>query len=69
VEQKYWKNKDPVFSEYTPIWFTDGSRVDSGTGSGVHGIRPNRSLSLPLGKFSTVFKQKYMPFFNAHVKT
>ena len=37
-------------------WFTDGSRANSGTGSGIFGLRPNRSFSFPLGKFATVFQ-------------
>jgi ribonuclease HI len=43
-----------VFSEDALIWFTDGSRADSGTGSGIYGIRPNKSFSFALGKFATV---------------
>jgi len=35
--------------------YTDGSRTDSGTGSGIYGRRPNRSYCFPLGKFATVF--------------
>ena len=38
------------------IWFTDGSRANSGTGSGIFGLRPNRSFSFKLGKFATVFQ-------------
>jgi ribonuclease HI len=49
-------NKNPVFTEDAVIMFTDGSRADSGTGSGIFGLRPNRSLSFPLGKFTTVFQ-------------
>jgi hypothetical protein len=49
-DQDYWRNKDPVFPEDALIWFTDGSRADSGTGSDIYGIRPNRSFSFPLGK-------------------
>ena len=45
-----------MFPEDTLIWFTDGSRANSGTGSGIFGIRPNRSFSFPLGKFATVFQ-------------
>jgi hypothetical protein len=45
-----------VFPEDALIWFTDGSRADSGTGSGICGLRPNSSFSLPLGKFATVFQ-------------
>jgi len=37
-------------------WFTDGSRANSGTWSGIFGLRPNRSFSFPLGKFATVFQ-------------
>jgi ribonuclease HI len=58
IDQDYWKNKDPVFPENALIWFTDGSRVDSGTGSGIFGIRPSRSFSFPLGKYATVFQTK-----------
>jgi len=54
----YWKNKDPVFPEDALIWFTDGSRANSVTGSGIFGLRPNRSFSFPLGKLATVFQTK-----------
>jgi hypothetical protein len=53
IDQDYWRTKDPVFSEDALIWFTDGSRADSGTGSGICGLRPNSSLSFPLSKFSS----------------
>jgi len=52
----YWKNKDPMFPKDVLIWYTDGSRTDSGTGSGIYGQRPNRSYCFPLGKFATVFQ-------------
>jgi hypothetical protein len=45
-----------VFPEDALIWFTDGSGADSGTGSGIYDIRPNKSFSFPLGKFATVFQ-------------
>jgi hypothetical protein len=56
IDWDYWRNKDPVFPEDALIWFTDGSRADSGTGSCIFGIRPNRSFRFPLGKFATVFQ-------------
>jgi ribonuclease HI len=56
IDRDYWRNKDPVFPEDALIWFTDGCRANSGTGSGIFGIRPNRSFSCPLGKFATVFQ-------------
>jgi ribonuclease HI len=56
IDRDYWRKKDPVFPEDALIWFTDGSRTDSGTGSGSFGIRPNRSFSFPLGKFAMFFQ-------------
>ena len=45
-----------MFPEDALIWFTDGSRANSGTGSGIFGLRPNRSFSYPLHKFAMVFQ-------------
>jgi hypothetical protein len=53
IHLDYWKNKHPAFPKDALIWFTDGSRADSGTGSETFGLRPNRSLSFPLGKFAS----------------
>ena len=68
-DMDYWRNKDPKFPEDALVWLTDGSRTDSGTGAGIYGIRPNRNFSFPLGKFVSVYKQKSMPLYNAHMKT
>jgi ribonuclease HI len=56
IDRDYWRNVDPVVPEDCLVWFTDGSRIPSGTGSGSFGVRPNRSLSFSLGKFATVFQ-------------
>jgi len=56
LDWDHWKNKDPVFPEDALIWFTDGSKANSGTGSGIFGLRPISSFSFPLGKFATVFQ-------------
>jgi hypothetical protein len=56
TDRDYWRTKDPVFPEDALIWFTDGSRADSGMGSGIYSLRPNNSLSFPLVKFATVFQ-------------
>jgi len=56
IDWDYWRNKNPVFPEDALLWFTDGSRANSRTGSGIFGIRPNRSFIFPLGKFATVFQ-------------
>jgi hypothetical protein len=60
IDRDYRKNKEPEFPKEALIWFTDGSRANSGTGSGIFGQRPKRSLNFPLGKFATVFQtEKY----------
>jgi hypothetical protein len=56
IDLDYWKNKNPAFLKDTLIWFTDGSRADSETGSGIFGLRPTGRLSFPLGKYATVFQ-------------
>jgi hypothetical protein len=57
IDWDYWRTKDPMFPEEDAlIWFTDCSRADSGTESGICGLRPNSSLSFALGKFATVFQ-------------
>ena len=56
IDVDYWRNKDLEFPQDVLVWFTDGSRADSGMGAGIYGIRPNRSFSFPLGKFASVFQ-------------
>jgi len=55
IDWDYWRNKNPLFPEDALNCFTDGSRASSGKGSGIFGLRANRSFYFPLGKFSTVF--------------
>jgi hypothetical protein len=56
IDMDYWRNKDPELPKDVLIWFTDGSRTDLGTGSGIYGLKPNKSYSFSLGKFATVFQ-------------
>jgi hypothetical protein len=58
TDQAYRKNKEAMFPGDAVILFTDGYRADSGTGSDIYGIRPERSFSFCLGKYATVFKTK-----------
>jgi hypothetical protein len=62
------KFKDPVFPEDALIRYNDGSRTDLGTGSGIYGLKPNKSYSFPLGKICLSSKLKSMPFYNVHMK-
>jgi hypothetical protein len=39
-------------------WFIDGSRMRGGTEAGVFGQPEGRRLSLPLGRYTTVFQAK-----------
>jgi hypothetical protein len=56
IDKDYWRIKYSEFPERALIWYTNGSRSDSGTGSGICGLRPNSNLSFPLGKFATEFQ-------------
>jgi hypothetical protein len=56
IDAEYWRKKTPSFPEDVLVWYTDGSRADSGTGSGMQGSRPNRGYRFPLGKYATVFQ-------------
>jgi hypothetical protein len=56
IDRDYWRNVVPVVPGDSLVWFTDGSRMPSGTGSGIFGVRPNWSLSFSFGKFATVFQ-------------
>jgi hypothetical protein len=56
IDLDYWKNKNPACSANALIWYTDGSRVDKGTGSGIFGLRTKGSFSFSLGKFATSFQ-------------
>jgi len=56
IDMDYWRNKDPVLPKDALIWFTDGSRTDLVTGSGIYDLKPNKSYSFSLGKFSSVFQ-------------
>lgn len=38
------------------VWYTDGSKMDSGTGAGVHRQGNRLSVSVPLGKCASVFQ-------------
>jgi hypothetical protein len=64
----YWRNKDPVFPEDALIWFTDGSRANSGTGSGIFGLDQIKALSSLWVNLPQSFKLKFMLFFIVHVK-
>ena len=56
IDLDYWRNKDPELPKDALFWFTDGSRSDLGTGSGIYGLKPNKSYSFSLGKFASVFQ-------------
>ena len=68
IDMDYWRNKDPVLPKDALIWCTDGSRTDLGTGSGIYGLKPNKSYSFSLGKFASFFKLKFMPYYYVHMQ-
>ena len=68
IGRDYWRNKYQVLPEDDLVWFTDGSRADSETGSCIFGRRPRGSFSFPLGKFATVFQTEIYAIFQCAVR-
>ena len=62
IDWDYGKNKDPVFPKDALVWFTEGSRANLGAGSGIFGLRTNRSSRSHWVNLPQFFKLKYMPF-------
>jgi hypothetical protein len=59
IDNVYWRKKDPVLPKDALVWFTVGSRTNVGAGSGVYGLKPNKSYSFSLGKFASVFQTEF----------
>ena len=49
-----WSNGVPALDPRGLVWFTDGSKMESGVGAGVFG--PNTKASIPMGMCPTVFQ-------------
>jgi hypothetical protein len=66
IDIDYWRNKVPVLPMDALIWYTDGSRNDSGTGSGIYGLKPNKILLKAIAflwvNLPQFFKLKFMPY-------
>jgi hypothetical protein len=56
IDQEYRKNNYSAFPDDALIWFTDGSRANPGTGSGIYGIRPEKRFTFCLSKYAMVFQ-------------
>ena len=68
IDVDYWRIYDPKFPEDAIVWFTDGSRTDSGTvavSMALHQIEAFASLWVNLPLF---FRLKSMPLHNVHMK-
>lgn len=53
-ERQMWDSGGPQISGESLVWYTDGSKMESGTGAGIHG--PNFSLSKAMGHSPSVFQ-------------
>jgi hypothetical protein len=68
IDMDYWRNKDSELPKDALIWFTDGSRTELGTGSGVYGLKPNKTYSFLWENLLQFFKLKLMPYYYVHTK-
>ena len=48
--------------------YTDGSRMQRGTGAGYYGQFSGRRLSISLGKCANIFRPRYIPSWTMHFK-
>jgi ribonuclease HI len=51
-----WTMEQPVFEPESLVYYTDGSKMDDGVGSGVFGIRPRVQIVGSLDDSATVFQ-------------
>lgn len=54
LERDEWTMDKLLLEANTQTWYTDGSKMDTGTGSGIYG--PNTRISVSLGKSSSIFQ-------------
>ncbi|XP_054709030.1 uncharacterized protein K02A2.6-like [Uloborus diversus] len=54
--REQWKDVQDIIGNAHEIWFTDGSKTVSGTGSGAYCSSNNTNLCFSLGKLATVYQ-------------
>jgi hypothetical protein len=55
-DRSEWKDGLQANRKGGPIWYTNGSKPNKGTGAGVYGYGTRQKLSFSLGKYITVFQ-------------
>ena len=53
-DREYWKNSLLIMKEYNKIYYTDGSKTQSGVGAGIYG--DSYELCFSLGNLATIFQ-------------
>ena len=51
-ERNFWENDNPLEPTDVNI-YTDGSKMDTGSGSGIYSENPPMSLSIPLDNYAS----------------
>lgn len=54
--REQWTNHEQLLDNNALIFYTDGSKMDCGTGSGVYGKNPGMSIIASLSRYCTVFQ-------------
>jgi hypothetical protein len=68
IDQNYWRNVNPLVPEDTLVWFTDGPRMPSGTGSEFLALDQIGAWASLWVNSQQSLRLKYMPYYNAHMK-
>jgi ribonuclease HI len=56
INWEEWKQMEQQCLTKGLVWYTDGSKTDTGTGAGIHGETQRCNIHVPLGKYTTVFQ-------------
>ena len=51
--RNFWENENPLETADINV-YTDGSKMDTGSGSGVYSTNPQMSISIPLDNYATI---------------
>jgi ribonuclease HI len=57
-DREEWSRGEPTQMKRGITWYTDGSKMATGTGAGVYRAKPRVGFSKSLGKFATVFQSE-----------
>lgn len=56
LDWEEWRHQERQSWSNDLFWYTDGSKTDDGSGAGIYSEALKQNISLPLGRYTTVFQ-------------